>query len=834
VRVNEPVTNHEVFLPEGETIVSRTDAGGRITFVNKAFIDISGFTAEELIGAPHNIVRHPDMPREGFADLWKTIKAGRPWEGLVKNRTKSGDFYWVQANVTPVVENGRITGYISIRLSPTRDKVAAAEAAYARIRAGDARGLALLDGELVASTPLSRLRGLWAHVTMRLAALCAATVVGIVLVGTVGLQGMWRTQASLQTVYEDRTVCAGQLGQILDALQEGARLLQLAEADLRNGRANAVPARIAAVRADSGRIDKIWAEYLATHLTPEEAELTRNFSVQRAAYVEGGLEPALRLAAQEQGEALDEQLHQRVSGLLEPPMATARALVALQLRVAAEEYASAKQNFVARIWLVCAAATAGVVLMGWLAWLTLKSVRRPLRRMQQHFDAIARDDVAHQIELPAQREFWDVTRLLRATRARLAYVHRAQQEQLRLSDAARRAALQEMASTVENESAAAMTRVAARTDEMASEAADMAAAAERVGDHAGEVSQAAARTLATAQSVGAATEELSASIREISSQVTHASDSSRHAVASTERVQERIRSLSCSAENIGMAVSLIRDIASRTNLLALNATIEAARAGEAGRGFAVVAGEVKALAAQTARATEEITRQVGEIRTATGATVEAVEEIGRTIGATAEIAVAVAAAVEQQAAATQEIARSAVETAAAADQVSASIAVVSHEAQATGQRALAVRQGSREVAERIIELRGAIVRVVRTSTPDAERRGAVRISVDEPCTVQLAGRAPQSARLRDVSTGGAWLSGLDNTEAESAGTLRLDGADAGAPLQFEVRGHGPNGDLHVEFVAGHLSSAFQRYVAARAGVPDTESRQGTQAKAVSA
>jgi aerotaxis receptor len=93
MRVNQPITTREIHFPADAPLVSRTDPGGRITFVNRAFIAVSGFTQDELIGSPHNLVRHPDMPKEAFADLWSTLKAGRPWEGMVKNRTKTGDFY---------------------------------------------------------------------------------------------------------------------------------------------------------------------------------------------------------------------------------------------------------------------------------------------------------------------------------------------------------------------------------------------------------------------------------------------------------------------------------------------------------------------------------------------------------------------------------------------------------------------------------------------------------------------------------------------------------------------------------------------------------------------
>ncbi|WP_160142258.1 methyl-accepting chemotaxis protein [Pigmentiphaga humi] len=139
MRKNLPVTSVERFVEKSRPIVTTTDLKGRITYANPAFVEVSGFARDELVGQPHNIVRHPDMPVEAFADLWQTIKRGQPWRGLVKNRCKDGGFYWVEAYVTPLHENGAHVGYMSVRNAPDRTEVAATEALYADMAAGKAR-----------------------------------------------------------------------------------------------------------------------------------------------------------------------------------------------------------------------------------------------------------------------------------------------------------------------------------------------------------------------------------------------------------------------------------------------------------------------------------------------------------------------------------------------------------------------------------------------------------------------------------------------------------------------------------------------------------------------
>ena len=171
MRLNVPVTNQEFVLEDGKTIVSTTDLKGKISYANPYFIEVSGFTEEELIGAPQNILRHPDMPAAAFADLWRTIKAGMPWSGMVKNRCKNGDYYWVYANVTPVIEAGRPVGYMSVRTKPSREQVTQADQLYRELREGNPRRLRLERGRL-------RQRG-WRDWAGRLRDLSLAKHIGI-------------------------------------------------------------------------------------------------------------------------------------------------------------------------------------------------------------------------------------------------------------------------------------------------------------------------------------------------------------------------------------------------------------------------------------------------------------------------------------------------------------------------------------------------------------------------------------------------------------------------------------------------------------------------------
>jgi aerotaxis receptor len=328
MRTNLPVTNREVELSADQAIVSKTDLNGNITYVNPYFVQVSGFSEDELIGAPQNILRHPDMPPEAFADLWHSIQSGTPWTGMVKNRCKNGDYYWVKANITPIKEAGRTLGYMSVRTKAEPDQVAAAQAAYQLIRAGDKR-VAIRNGQVIhlgVGNLLSRLSHMslamriWAAtsgVNVLLALVCVAslfgdgtsdltryTIFGATFIGLLVNVFLWYTlrtsvlQPLGQALEGARAIAAGDLsgtfdtdatdevGQLLRALQQMNSNLIATIRDVRvNVETMAVATRqIAAGNADlSGRTESQAASLEETASSIDEFSSTVKQNAENSA-----------------------------------------------------------------------------------------------------------------------------------------------------------------------------------------------------------------------------------------------------------------------------------------------------------------------------------------------------------------------------------------------------------------------------------------------------------------------------------------------------------------------------------------------------------------------
>ena len=566
-----------------------------------------------------------------------------------------------------------------------------------------------------------------------------------------------------------------------DGFDEAAKAKASAEANLKAAEALARQAGEEELLAEFGKVRAALEPYYAGGLKMAQA------------YIDGGPEAGNKMmagfdaGAQAMSDALD-----AVVGHVDDLAASARENMRADLSEAAEvavffEYAA------------IVLAIAGVVVSLAVILFMQRHVVRPLGGMTAVLTRIGEGDIEVTVPDPGRRsdEIADMARALAILRDRTAQniqLQAAQREAAAEAERIRRDALIGMAETVERESRRAVDQVAGESKLMDETAAGMEGSATQVSGDAQNVAAAAEQALANAQAVASATEQLTASIQEISGQIANAMSASRQAVDSGERTRETIDSLSTVVAQIGDVANLIRDIAARTNLLALNATIEAARAGEAGKGFAVVAEEVKNLANQTTNSTEEISRKIEEIQSVTAEAVEAVAQIGTAIRNVDEISTTIASAMEEQSAATQDIARSVSETADAANEVARRIADVSNEARSTGERATLMRGVAGRVAAGVAELRQTIIRVVRTSTDDVDRRQSERHDLSAPGRVSHGGRAVDVVVV-NISGGGALLSGVELPRGD---TGELTTSALPRPLGFRV----------VDSEDGHTSVGF--------------------------
>ena len=295
MRSNLPISNIEYPITDETLIVSKTDLKGKLIYFNDQFVQASGFTEQELIGQPHNIIRHPDMPPEAFENLWVTLKAGKPWAGAVKNRRKNGDFYWVLASATPIYEGGQISGYMSIRSRLPADQRQEAEQVYALLRARKANAYRIEAGMIrkrsAADVFSFFTRSLKARLGTMVGTLAAATLV----VSAVGFLAMNQINQHAKSIYEDRAVPLAQLFEINDRMKDNSLALYGAIANGRSGQpVGDVSGRIA---ANIEAISKNWSDYMATYLTPEEKGVADAFAPKRGEYVQKGLKAGLSLLA---------------------------------------------------------------------------------------------------------------------------------------------------------------------------------------------------------------------------------------------------------------------------------------------------------------------------------------------------------------------------------------------------------------------------------------------------------------------------------------------------------------------------------------------------------
>lgn len=592
MKKNLPITQHEIDYPESAVFVTKTDTKGSITYANDSFVEISGFGREELLGENHNVVRHPDMPPWAFADLWQTVKSGHPWRGIVKNRAKNGDHYWVRATVSPIFDQGNVVGYLSLRKKPSRSEVSEAEALYRSDRAPVKK---FSVSTWFKNLPLQN----------KLQVLIQPALV--ILIG-MGAWSVWQhiETRTFESVKDRAEGVANEVidtanmlmvtGQISDPENRKLLITKISETD------HIIDLKLKRTEAIAKQYGEgLTGEHLDTS-DPVEREVVASNKPYYGMEMRDG-KPVFRAVTPYTAK---QNFHGTNCLMCHTvPEGTIVGVSSVTIDMSAEEAMQRKVMF----YFIVGQILFQLALFFFIGWVVKRFVATRVIEIRKHLSDLVNGDMTGQLDISGRDEMGEILCAVQSSKVLLGSVV----DQIVSVSGYIEKRAKHLATT--------MTEVETSSQSQSEAASSMAAAVEeltvsidQVAGHAGDV-----------RLVSENSKSLAASGGEV---VQHVVDDMKGINDAVMKAARTIEELGSKSEQIRNIVNAIREIADQTNLLALNAAIEAARAGEQGRGFAVVADEVRKLAEKTSKSTKEISDMTQVIHDSTG---EAVSEMEATV-----------------------------------------------------------------------------------------------------------------------------------------------------------------------------------------------------------